>query len=77
MLHVLDASNPQWGRQQHAVDAILHDLQLDKVPRLIVFNKCDLRAPDAPTELPDAFCVSAKTGEGLGALRAALTECLK
>lgn len=77
MLHVLDASNPQWGRQQHAVDAILHDLQLDKVPRLLVFNKCDLRAPDAPTELPDAFCVSAKTGEGLGALRAALTECFK
>lgn len=77
MLHVLDASNPLWRRQQLAVDAILHDLALDKVPRLLVFNKCDLRAPDAPDELPDAFCVSAKTGEGLGALRAALSERLK
>ncbi len=40
LLHVLDASNPQWPRQRQAVEAILHDLELDAAPRLVVFNKC-------------------------------------
>ena len=26
LVHVIDASNPEWRRQQRAVDAILHDL---------------------------------------------------
>jgi GTP-binding protein HflX len=74
MLHVLDASNPHWQRQRGAVDAILNDLELDRAPRLLVFNKCDVARPDS--EEADALYVSAKTGEGLDALRAALLESL-
>jgi GTPase len=74
LLHVLDASNPQWLRQSRAVDAILRDLELDRAPRLRVFNKCDVAAPEATD--PGAFYVSAKTGAGLDALRAALVDCL-
>ncbi len=76
LLHVLDASNPQWPRQRRAVEAILHDLELDRAPKIYVFNKCDL----TPAELPDesgAFFVSARTGAGLDALRAALSDCLE
>ncbi len=40
-----------------------------------VFNKCDLVVPEAANEA-SALCVSAKTGAGLDALRAALSESL-
>lgn len=75
LVHVLDASNRQWPRQRGAVEAILHELQLERAPRLLVFNKCDLIAPEAVHEAGALF-VSAKTGAGLDALRAALLECL-
>jgi GTPase len=71
LLHVLDASNPQWPRQRRAVETILHELELDGAPRLTVFNKCDVATPE-DSDLVDAPCVSAKSGAGLDALRAAL-----
>jgi GTPase len=74
LLHVLDASNPQWERERRAVEAILMELGLDRTPRLHVFNKCDLAAPDASNE-SGALRVSAATGAGLDGLRAALIDC--
>jgi GTP-binding protein HflX len=73
MIHVLDASNPDWPRQRQAVDAILHELELDHTPRLIVFNKCDAAVGELPHE-PGAIFVSAKTGNGIEELRARLAE---
>jgi len=75
LLHVLDAANPRWPRQRSAVETILHELELDGAPRLLVFNKCDLPHTQA-TQEPTALCVSARTGEGLVALRAALMTSL-
>ncbi|HET6274429.1 MAG TPA: GTPase HflX [Candidatus Cybelea sp.] len=75
LLHVLDASNPQWPRQRGAVEAILHELEIDRTARLDVFNKCDL----TPSELPDdpgAYYISAKTGAGLDTLRSAVSDRL-
>ena len=73
LLHVLDASNPDWPRQQESVNAILHDLKLDGKPRMTVFNKCDAAAAEPLDSLP-ALCVSAKTGAGLEALRGELAQ---
>jgi GTPase len=73
LLHVLDASDPQRERQRRAVETILHELELDRTPRLVVFNKCDLRARETPDEA-GAIYVSARTGAGLDALRVALAE---
>lgn len=42
LLHVVDASNPRWEQQTASVDRILGDLEFDKIPRLLVFNKADL-----------------------------------
>jgi GTP-binding protein HflX len=42
LLHVVDASNPRWQQQTTSVDRILRDLEFDKIPRLLVFNKADL-----------------------------------
>jgi len=74
LVHVLDAGNPQWPRQDRAVEAILHELALDRTPRLRVFNKCDLGRPEVLDS--GTLCVSAKSGEGLDALRAALADSL-
>jgi GTPase len=71
LVHVLDASNPDWPRQRAAVEALLHELALDATPRLLVFNKCDA-AGAAPPHEPGALYLSAKTGEGLAQLRAAV-----
>ncbi|MEO6836559.1 MAG: GTPase HflX [Candidatus Tumulicola sp.] len=73
LIHVLDAGNPDWPRQRLAVEGLLRELELDSKPRLMVFNKCDLVAGALPNE-PGALFVSAVTGDGLGALRAALAE---
>ncbi len=72
LLHVIDASNPDWRRQRDAVDAILAELGLEHAPQLFVFNKCDLVAREAIE--PDALPVSAVTGAGLDSLRAAVVE---
>jgi GTP-binding protein HflX len=42
LVHVVDASNTQNLSQIESVDKILSDLELNKVPRLIVLNKTDL-----------------------------------
>ncbi len=73
LVHVLDASNPDWPRQKAAVEAILHELELDAKPRLVAFNKCDAVAGGLPLET-GAFAVSARTGAGLPELRAVLAE---
>lgn len=72
LVHVLDASNPDWPRQQQAVESILHDLELDQKPRLRVFNKVDASGGLPPEA--DALAVSARSGEGLPALRDAIAQ---
>ena len=42
LVHVVDASNAQALQQIESVDKILHELELNKIPRLIVLNKADL-----------------------------------
>lgn len=42
LLHVVDASSPRMEDQAQTVDRVLHDLGLDRIPRLRVLNKVDL-----------------------------------
>lgn len=42
LVHVVDAANPRWQQQIESVDRILTELEFDKIPRLLVFNKVDL-----------------------------------
>src|SRR5579884_162519 len=73
LVHVVDASNPDWPRQMEAVDATLHDLHLDGKPRLVAFNKIDA-VDGAPPRLPHALYVSAKAGSGIAELRETLAS---
>jgi GTP-binding protein HflX len=42
LVHVVDAASPQALQQIESVDKILHELELNNIPRLIVLNKTDL-----------------------------------
>jgi len=49
ILHLVDLSNPQFEAQIRAVERILQDLDLQHLPRLLVFNKID-QVPEAELE---------------------------
>jgi GTPase len=46
LLHVVDVSNPHFEAHMASVERVLEDLELLQLPRLQVFNKADLVAPD-------------------------------
>jgi len=72
LVHVLDASNPDWPRQRASVEEILRELELDAKPTILAFNKVDARPPDAEPLPAGSFAISARTGEGLEGLREAI-----
>ncbi|MEK7330244.1 MAG: GTPase HflX [Candidatus Eisenbacteria bacterium] len=77
LLHVVDAADPYFRRQIAAVEEVLEQILETPRPTTLVFNKTDLIAdPDViagvRVEFPGSFAVSARTGEGLDALRAFL-----
>jgi GTP-binding protein HflX len=74
LVHVIDASNPDWPRQRASVEAIVRELKLDAKPVVLAFNKADAAASLALP--PGAFAISAKTGEGLDLLREAIAARL-
>ncbi len=46
LLHVVDLSNPRFEEQIRAVERVLDDLDLNRIPRLLIFNKIDM-VPEA------------------------------
>lgn len=52
LLQVVDLSNPRFEEQIAAVERILADLDLARIPRLLVFNKID----QVPAEEASALC---------------------
>jgi GTP-binding protein HflX len=79
LLHVIDASARNRDEQIEAVDALLDEIGAGDVPQIRVFNKID--AADLEPGVERDACgniasvrVSAVTGAGLAALRAALAE---
>lgn len=51
LVHVVDASNPRVIQQIESVDQILKELDLNKVPQLIAFNKADLMSENEIADL--------------------------
>ena len=76
LLHVIDASSPQWREQAAVVEQLIHELGADQIPRIEVFNKCDLWTGDIRPHGEDRVSISAKTGEGLDELKAAIGRAL-
>lgn len=45
ILHVVDISNPRFEQQMDSVTSLLTEIGIEHIPRLPVFNKCDLVNP--------------------------------
>lgn len=80
LVHVVDGSDRDPVGQVDAVHTVLRDIDAMDVPELLVVNKTDRADPDVIAELrhryPDALFVSARTGRGIDALKAAVDERL-
>jgi GTP-binding protein HflX len=80
IVHVVDGSHPDPEGQLAAVREVLAEIGADKVPEIVVVNKIDAADPLVVQRLlarePHAVAVSAKTGEGIDAARAAIESDL-
>jgi GTP-binding protein HflX len=78
VLHVVDASAPDERMEEmfDAVETVLAEVGADELPVAVVLNKIDLVDPLTRRRLANRFAdapqVSARTGEGLDELRAAI-----
>ena len=85
LLHVVDASHPDWTEQLAQVQSVLADIGAADIPQWLIFNKVDqlpldrqpLQAEDVydwdGRALPRVF-LSAVTGQGMTVLRQRLAE---
>jgi len=80
VLHVVDGADDDPQAQLAAVRGVLAEIGASNVPELVVINKIDEADPVALKALQlrerGSVLVSAKTGEGLAELRAAIEEAL-
>jgi len=66
LLHVVDVSNPEWQLQAQVVDNLILELGAGELPRIEVFNKCDLLPVGEIMPHGEDICaISARTGEGI------------
>ncbi|WP_433933015.1 GTPase HflX [Sorangium cellulosum] len=81
LLHVVDASDPARDQHIETTEALLTELDLISIPRILVFNKADLIAPEEGRRLllghPDAVLLSATDRETTRELLAKLADRLK
>jgi GTPase len=81
VLHVVDASasDARTDEMVAAVEAVLHEIGADELPTELVLNKIDAVDPLGRRRLagrfPESIQVSARTGEGLDALRERVAGC--
>ena len=76
LIHVVDASHPEREQQMEAVERVLSDMELQRIPRMTLLNKWDAVPVGERVSLlldfPEAIAVSALTGTGLEKATAAI-----
>ena len=81
-LHVIDCADERVQDNIAQVDEVLHEIEADEVPQLLVYNKVDCLPEGMPrierddTGKPVAVWLSALTGEGTDLLLSVLDELL-
>ena len=78
LVHVIDASDPEWRAQEEAVLETLERLSIAGLPRLSAYNKMDRLSPSQihSFKRQGGVLFSATTGKGLPELLAAVEERL-
>ena len=78
VLHVIDASSPEFEGQIEAVCEVLDQIGAQSIPTIATFNKCDLLDAETLAGLkrryPSARFVSARSGEGIEGLVGAIAQ---
>jgi GTP-binding protein HflX len=85
LLHVVDASHPDWTEQLAQVQSVLADIGAADISQWLIFNKVDQLPPDRqPLQAEDVYdwdgralprvFLSAVTGQGMAVLRQRLAE---
>ena len=74
---VSDASSPDILAQHAVVEDVLQKLEATGQPRIDVLNKCDIASEEDYSPLPKAIRISAKSGEGIDRLTAAIAAALR
>ena len=85
LLHVVDASHPDWTEQLAQVQSVLADIGAADISQWLIFNKVDQLPPDRqPLQAEDVYdwdgralprvFLSAMTGQGMTVLRQRLAE---
>lgn len=73
LLHVVDASDPNWPAQHEVTRQVLAEIGASRVPTVLVFNKADRLDEAAQDDLrarfPDALQLSARRPDDVAALR--------
>lgn len=77
IIHVIDASNPEWIKQAEVVDELILELGAEETPRIEAFNKCDLSLSVTHPRGDDIVEISAKTGRGLDDLLGKIQQVLE
>ena len=77
LLHVIDASDPCRSEHVETTEKLLVDLGLERVPRILVFNKCDKLDTPYATLGDRGVPVSALDRSSLGGLEEAIEERLE
>ena len=75
LLHVVDASNPDFTDQIMSVNEILDDLALDNIPTMILMNKSDRLTEEERAEIAETYpyhFISALDPESVSELRSHL-----
>ncbi|MCL2125630.1 MAG: GTPase HflX [Oscillospiraceae bacterium] len=76
LVHVIDASHPEWQEQARIVNELIEELGASQTPRIEAYNKCDILSDDVRFSGEMAVEISAKTGQGIGKLLAVVEEAL-
>ncbi len=87
LLHVVDGANPHFPEQIAQVQHVLAEIDAADIPQWLVFNKLDALAPEQrPPQLQGTYeldarllpriSLSARSGEGLAALRQQLAAAV-
>jgi GTP-binding protein HflX len=77
LLHVIDASDPCRSEHVETTEKLLVDLGLERIPRVLVYNKCDQLETPQPTLANRGVPVSALDPTTLGPLLTAIEERLE
>ena len=74
LLHVVDASDPCRSEHVDTTEKLLVDLGLERVPRILVFNKCDKLAVPHPTLADRGVPISAIDPGSLDGLKRTIED---